>query len=68
MGDSSDKFMDQDKIRSKKSKDYGWDFPGGPWLRLCAPKAGALGSIPGERTRSHMLKLRPSATKEKNKY
>ena len=24
------------------------------WLRLCAPNAGGLGSIPGQRTRSHM--------------
>ena len=24
------------------------------WLRLCAPKAGGLGSIPGQGTRSHM--------------
>ena len=24
------------------------------WLRLCAPNAGGLGSIPGQGTRSHM--------------
>ena len=24
------------------------------WLRLCAPNAGVLGSIPGQGTRSHM--------------
>ena len=29
------------------------------WLRLCAPKAGGLGSIPAQGTRSHM----PHATK-----
>ena len=28
------------------------------WLRLCAPNAGGLGSIPGQGTRSHMLQLR----------
>ena len=28
------------------------------WLRLCTPKAGGLGSIPGQGTRSHMLQLR----------
>ena len=28
------------------------------WLRLCAPNAGGLGSIPGERTRSHVPQLR----------
>ena len=28
------------------------------WLRLHAPKAGGPGSIPGQRTRSHMLQLR----------
>ena len=29
------------------------------WLRLHAPKAGVLGSIPGQGTRSHMPQLRP---------
>ena len=28
------------------------------WLRLCAPSAGTLGSIPGQGTRSHMLQLK----------
>ena len=28
------------------------------WLRLCAPRAGGLGLIPGQGTRSHMQKLR----------
>ena len=28
------------------------------WLRLYAPNAGALGSIPDQGTRSHMLQLR----------
>ena len=28
------------------------------WLRLCAPNAGCLGSIPGQGTRSQMLQLR----------
>ena len=28
------------------------------WLRLRAPNAGCLGSIPGQRTRSHMLQLK----------
>ena len=28
------------------------------WLRFCAPKAEALGSVPGQGTRSHVLKLR----------
>ena len=31
------------------------------WLRLRAPNAGGLGSIPGQGTRSHMLQLRMSA-------
>ena len=30
------------------------------WLRLCAPNAGALGSIPGQGVRSHMPQLRPT--------
>ena len=29
-----------------------------PWLRLCAPNARGLHSIPGQGTRSHMLQLR----------
>ena len=33
------------------------------WLRLCTPKAGGPGSIPGQGTRPHMLQLRPSAAK-----
>ena len=33
------------------------------WLRLQAPNAGSLGSIPGLRTRCHMPQLRPSAAK-----
>ena len=33
------------------------------WLRLCAPNAGGLGSIPGQGTRSHMPQLKiPRAT------
>ena len=37
------------------------------WLRLCAPNAGGLGSIPGQENRSHMLQLRPAAVKFKTK-
>ena len=33
------------------------------WLRVCAPKAGDLGSLPSQGTRSHMQHLRPSAAK-----
>ena len=29
-------------------------LPGAQWLRLRAPSAGGLGSIPGQETRSHM--------------
>ena len=28
------------------------------WLRLCAPGAGGMGSIPSQGTRSHMSQLR----------
>ena len=38
------------------------------WLRLCAPNAGGLGTIPGQGTGSHMQQLRHSAAKEMNKY
>ena len=34
------------------------DFPGGLVVRLSAPTAGGLGSIPGQGTRSHMPQLR----------
>ena len=37
------------------------------WLRLCAPNAGGLGSIPGQGTRSHThtsTKSLHAATKE----
>ena len=37
------------------------------WLRLHAPNGGSLGSIPDQRTRSHMPQLRPSAAKQINK-
>ena len=45
----------------------GGDFPGGPWLRLHAPSAGGMGSIPGWRTRiphatQHGLKKRKDFT------
>ena len=33
------------------------------WLRLHAPNAGGLGSIPGQGTKSHMLQLIPSVAK-----
>ena len=44
------------------------DSPGGAslvvqQLRLRAPNAGSLGSIPGQGTRSQMLPLRPGAAK-----
>ena len=35
-----------------------WHFPRGPVVRLSAPTAGGLGSIPGQGTRSHMPQLR----------
>ena len=37
------------------------------WLRLCAPDAGGLGSIPGWGTRSHMPQLRLYVAKKKKK-
>ena len=37
------------------------------WLRLCAPNAGGLGSIPGQGNRSCMLQVRPAAVKLKKK-
>ena len=33
------------------------------WLRLLTSNAGGMASIPGQGTRSHMLQLRPSATR-----
>ena len=40
-----------------------WNFPGGPVAKTLTPNAGGQGSIPGQRTRSHMPQLRPSAAK-----
>ena len=37
------------------------------WLRLHPPDAEDLGSIPGQRTRSHMPQLRPMTAKKKKK-
>ena len=34
-----------------------------PWLGSQAHNAGALGSIPGQGTRSHVLQLKPSTAK-----
>ena len=39
------------------SKTQYWDFSGVQWLRLWAPNAGGLGSIPSLGTRSHILQL-----------
>ena len=36
-------------------------------LRLCTPNAGGRDSIPGQGTRSHMLRLKPSAAKKPDK-
>ena len=35
-----------------------WDFPGVPVVKTLCSKAGGLGLIPGQRTRSHMLQLK----------
>ena len=38
------------------------------WLRLRAPNAGGLGSIPGQGTRSHRAQLRSGAAKQINVF
>ena len=38
------------------------------WLRLRAPSAGGLGSIPGRGTRSHMLQLKILHASTKNRH
>ena len=40
-------------------KDNPQDFPGGPVAKTLCSQGRALGSIPGQGTRSHMLQLRP---------
>ena len=35
------------------------------WLRVHAPNAGGLGSVPGQGSRARMLQLRPGAAKKK---
>ena len=37
------------------------------WLRLHAPNAGGMGSIPGQGTRSHMPQLKSSRAEMKMK-
>ena len=41
------------------------DFPGGPVVRRHSPKAGGLGSIPGQESRFHMLQQRFGVAKYK---
>ena len=36
------------------------------WLRLCAPNAGSLGSIPGQGTKSEMPQLSLHAVTERS--
>ena len=43
-----------------------WDFSVVHWLRLHAPSAGGLGSIPSQGARSHRPQLRPGAAKQIN--
>ena len=47
-------------LPKKKKKKNCKDFPGGPVVEICAPNAGAPGSMPGQGTRSHVPQLRPS--------
>ena len=41
------------------------DFPGGPVAKIHTTNAGGLGSIPGQRTRSHMLQVKDPAFQNK---
>ena len=45
------------KMQNKFKRIMDGDFPGGPVAKMpySAPNAGGLGSIPGQRTGSHML-------------
>ena len=45
------------QIESHTPKTQPGDLPAVEWLRLCAPNAGALGSIPGQGAGPHMLQL-----------
>ena len=42
------------------------NFPGGPVAKIPSRSAGGLGSIPSQRTKSHMPQLGPGAAKKKN--
>ena len=47
------------------------DFPGGPGVKTQATKAGSVGLVPGQLTRSHMLHSmvkRFKKKKNKNQY
>ena len=50
-------------FRGATVKSLSGDFLVVQWRRLHAPKAGGPDLIPGQRTRSCMLKLRPGAAK-----
>ena len=50
--------VDATVVTAKRADVQGEDIPGGQRLRICAPNAGGLGSIPGRGTRSHMLQLK----------
>ena len=41
------------------------NFPGGPVAKIPSRSAGGLGSIPSQRTKSHMPQLGPGAAKKK---
>ena len=50
--------------KKKKNKDGAFeDFPNGPMVKATCSQLGLPGSIPDQRTRSHMLQLRPGGAK-----
>ena len=49
-----------------KRNEVSRDIPVVQWLRLCAPNAGGLGSIPGQGARAHMPQLRSGTVKMNN--
>ena len=57
MADSCQCMTKPTTIKKLKKKRDSWGLPGGPAAKT-AHSAGGLGSIPGQRTRSHGLQLK----------
>ena len=65
MPDMSGNFEENNKRIPEKIPEINTvrDFPGGPVAKCPPSHTGGLGSIPGQKTRSHRSQLRPGEVK-----